>query len=111
MNKTLYETAADLIDEEPQLAREITRQWLKRHRSNVSAYGLTVRQREVLDFIENYAKEHNGLTPTYEEICVGAGIDSKGRVYRIVEALDQRGYIVRMFNRPRSIRLADEVGQ
>ena len=109
MTKSLHQTAADFIAAEPQLAREIARQIVSRNRKEQPRYGLTPRQRDVLDFIEAYAGEHQGITPTYDEIVTGLGLTSKGRAYRLVEALAQRGYIIRLFNRPRSIRLADEV--
>ena len=109
MTKSLHQTAADFIAAEPQLAREITRQIVSRNRKEQARYGLTTRQRNVLDFIEAYAKEHQGITPTYSEIVDALDLNSKGGVYRVVEALEHRGYIIRLFNRPRSIRLADEV--
>lgn len=109
MTESLHQTAADFIAAEPQLAREIARQIVSRQRKEKARYGLTARQRDVLTFIEVYADAHNGITPTYDEIVDATALASKGRAYRLVEALEQRGYIVRLFNRPRSIRLADEV--
>ena len=106
MSKSLHQTAADVIDTDPQLAREIARQWMQRARRKPTHYGLTERQRDTLDFIESYANLHGGVTPTYDEISDGLAIGSKGRVYRIVADLEERGYIVRLFNRVRSIRLA-----
>lgn len=69
--------------------------------------GLTRRQAEVHQFIENYIAEHN-CSPTYAEIAGGINIVGKrggrDRVYVIVKALERKGILKRRTrNQPRSI--------
>jgi repressor LexA len=65
---------------------------------------LTKRQREVLDFICEFAEE-NGYPPTHEEIQFEAGLSSKSHVHFYLKALERAGYIERAPNIPRGIRL------
>jgi SOS-response transcriptional repressor LexA len=95
----LAETAAELIRTDPALAHEILRQMRPS-----AAGGLTGRQRDALEFIRGYHAE-NGITPTFEEICVGLGLGSKSGVHRLITGLEERGVIERIPGRARSIVL------
>lgn len=53
---------------------------------------LTKKQREVLNFIENFIKE-NGYTPSYREIAKGLGLCSPSTVFDHVQALCEKGVI------------------
>ena len=65
---------------------------------------LTLRQREVFDFIENYIAEA-GYAPTIAEIAEGFGLSGKA-IYDHVNALIRKGMIERREdNVPRSIKL------
>ena len=55
---------------------------------------LTPAQTEVLEFVRQYTGKH-GYAPTLEEIGAGLGLRSKGHVHRLVEALIQKGHLVR----------------
>lgn len=68
---------------------------------------MTPRQKEVLDFIKDYWMTY-GFAPSYEAICVGVGIRSKGNVSAIVKRLRERGFIEYQPKRARSIRVLPE---
>jgi SOS-response transcriptional repressor LexA len=61
----------------------------------------------MLDFIRSYMLRE-GIAPSYSEMAAGTGLRSKSRVSRIVDALVERGAIVRLPNRARAITLVDE---
>jgi repressor LexA len=66
---------------------------------------LSKRQRAILQFIEEYVRE-NGYPPTYEEIRVAIEISTKSLVNHHLAALEAAGYLSRVPNTPRGIRLA-----
>ena len=55
---------------------------------------LTPRQKEVLDFIARYQREHH-YSPSYEEMCRGLEVASLATVHKHVSALEARGYLRR----------------
>ncbi|WP_186292128.1 MULTISPECIES: LexA family transcriptional regulator [Bacillus] len=65
---------------------------------------LTVRQQEVYDYIKIYIEE-NHFPPSVRDICDGTLLSSTSSVHRYLEILEQKGYIVRMKNRTRAIKL------
>ncbi len=65
---------------------------------------LSDRQQQMFTFIESFVEE-NGYPPTYEEIRVALGISTKSLVYHHMDALEGAGYLARMPNTPRGIRL------
>jgi len=65
---------------------------------------MTPNLKSCLDFISVFWKD-NGYAPSYEEIKVGLGAKSKSSVAALVKRLEERGYITRMPNLARSIRL------
>ncbi len=64
---------------------------------------LTRRQKEVLEFIKSYMKEHK-FPPTIREIGEHFGISVRGS-YDHVKALEKKGYIRCSVNRSRAIEL------
>ena len=66
---------------------------------------LTQRQKEILDFISDFI-EHNGYSPSMEEIAEHFQIASLNAVFKHLEALSSRGYLHRDSNRARSIQLS-----
>lgn len=77
-----------------------------RFRATMAApIGLTVQQRALLAFIFTYTESHNGVTPSFEEMKNALGLRSKSGIHRIVQALEERGAIVRLPNRARAIGL------
>ncbi|ETW11080.1 LexA repressor [Roseivivax marinus] len=73
----------------------------------MSGYGLTVRQSEALDFISSHL--NGGRCPSFDEIRVALGLGSKGSVHRIVDALGERGHLVRLHGRARSLALPETI--
>lgn len=67
--------------------------------------GLTVKQADLLSFIRERAAD--GETPSFEEMKGALGLKSKSGIHRLIEALEERGYIVRAINRARAIVLVD----
>ena len=90
--------AKALVRARPDLARAVAR--LMR-RQGVG--GMTRKQREMYDFITRYADEHNGVTPSYDEMRDAAGLSSKSGVHRIITGLEQRGHISRRPGLARSV--------
>lgn len=64
---------------------------------------MTAKQRDLLAFIRAYTAENNGVAPTIREMRDWAGLASMSGVYRLVTALEERGFIRRLENRARSI--------
>ena len=55
-------------------------------------YGITIKQKKVLDIIKKYLKT-NEHAPSYEELKQLCGLRSKSGVHRYLHCLRQRGYI------------------
>lgn len=55
---------------------------------------LTSRQRDTLDFIRRHLHRH-GHAPTLAEIGKAVGVQSKGAVHRLVQALVDKGFLIR----------------
>lgn len=70
-------------------------------------YGLTRAQRRALTFIGEYENK-SAVSPSYEEIKFALGLKSKSEVHRIVLALEARGFIRRIPNNARSIRIVKD---
>ena len=66
--------------------------------------GLTIKQKETLDFIVSYMVKY-GISPTYSEMLEPLKSRSKSRVYANVRALRERGYIDFSPRRKRSITI------
>lgn len=71
----------------------------------MTAFGLTMRQSQLLSFIKDYAKQHSHM-PSYDEMKVGMGYRSKDSIFRLITGLEERGYVLRIPGRARCIRLA-----
>jgi repressor LexA len=68
------------------------------------AMPLTKRQKEILDFLEEFHGE-NGYSPSFEEIAQHFGYTSLATVHEHLENLRQKGYIRKSYNASRSIEL------
>jgi len=55
-------------------------------------YGVTIRQKKMLDIIKKYL-EANEHAPSYEELRQLCGLKSKSNVHRYLHCLRERGYI------------------
>ena len=65
---------------------------------------LTKRQKEILDFLEEFLAE-NGYAPSFEEIAKHFGYTSLATVHEHLENLRQKGYIRKSYNASRSVEL------
>ena len=67
---------------------------------------LTVRQREVYEWVSAYVRE-NGYAPTYAEIARGIGCRNQSTVWELLTALQNKGYIDMgdAGNSPRKLRV------
>jgi SOS-response transcriptional repressor LexA len=66
---------------------------------------LTKQQRKLLVFIERYINENGGIAPMFSEMVAGTGIKSKGQVHVLLLALEERGYIRRLYSRRQAIEV------
>lgn len=66
---------------------------------------LTHRMQELLSFIAKYQADNNGVSPTFDEMKDGIGLGSKSGIFRILDELEQRGFIARLSRRPRAIEI------
>lgn len=72
--------------------------------------GLSKRQRELLDFIENYVATHR-FSPSYHDIMTHFSFSSPGTVYKHLQTLRRKGVVVNEPGKARSClpkRLAKE---
>lgn len=65
---------------------------------------LTVRQRQMLMFIAATIRQ-TGTSPSIEEMREDLGLASKSGVARMLDALEERGFIRRLRNRARAIEV------
>jgi len=65
---------------------------------------LTDRQRECLNFISSFIKDY-GYPPTIQEICNNLGIRSKNAGFKLLNALESKGFIKRNRSISRGIEL------
>lgn len=70
----------------------------------MSAAGLTRQQHVLLSFASARIRE-TGICPSFEEMKEAVGIKSKSGVFRLVSALEERGFIRRMTRRARAIEI------
>lgn len=69
--------------------------------------GLTPRMRDALVFIRGHIAAHD-VPPSYDEIKRGLSLRSRGGVARLVDSLQQRGYITRKPGFMRSLALTEQ---
>lgn len=65
---------------------------------------LTERQKQILEFIQEYRKDR-GIAPTHREICDKFGFSSYGTAYKHLKLLQQKGFLRRDWNQKRGIEL------
>ena len=63
---------------------------------------LTNKQNQLLSFLIKRI-EKDGVSPSYEEICIELNLKSKSGIHRIVKGLEERGYIEHLENKARAI--------
>jgi len=70
---------------------------------------LTKRQKEILDYIHGFIKDH-GYAPSFEEIALAFGYSSLATVHEHLSNLERKGYIRKSYNESRSIEMVPEEG-
>src|SRR5437868_6567393 len=65
---------------------------------------LTKRQREILDYLNEFITEH-GYAPSLEEIGRRFGLSSLATVHKHLTNLQEKGFIKRAWNRSRSVEM------
>ena len=65
---------------------------------------LTIKQRELLNFIEIYEDKYKA-SPSFDEMREGIGLASKSGVHRLISGLEERGFVRRLANRARAIEI------
>ena len=71
---------------------------------------LTIKQRELLDYLSEYKDKHNH-SPSYDEIRIAMRLKSKSGIHRIVSALEERGFIKKLANRARAIEIIRSINE
>lgn len=67
---------------------------------------LTKRQKEILDYINNFIQEY-GYAPSYREIGQNFGLSSTATVCEHIQALEAKGYLKTDHNEARSIEIIE----
>ncbi len=65
---------------------------------------LTAKQHQLLLFISDKLAE-TGVSPSFDEMKDALGLKSKSGVHRLINALEERGFIRRMANRARALEI------
>lgn len=65
---------------------------------------LTQRQHDLISFLEKRL-ENTGVCPTFREMAEALDLASISGIHRILDGLEERGYIRRLPNRARAIEI------
>ncbi|MFY9189220.1 MAG: transcriptional repressor LexA [bacterium] len=66
--------------------------------------GLTRRQGQILNFIQNWISAH-GYPPSVREIGAAVGLSSSSTVHKHLQALETKGFLRRRRNQPRALEV------
>ena len=75
--------------------------------TNKHRFPPTQKQKTLLDFIQQYMREHDGIAPSFSEMSQNTAIP-RGSLPRLLFGLEQRGWIERMPGLRRAIILTDD---
>ena len=70
---------------------------------------LTGKQHQLLSYLIDYQAEKD-ITPSFDEMRAAIGLASKSGIHRLVSALEERGYIRKLPNRARAIKILRHPG-
>ncbi len=65
---------------------------------------LTSKQHELLMFINERIRE-SGISPSFDEMKDALDLKSKSGIHRLINALEERGFIRRLPNRARALEV------
>ena len=71
---------------------------------------LTKRQREILDYLNDFIQQH-GYAPSLEEIGRRFSLSSLATVHKHLTNLQEKGFIKRAWNRSRSVELVPDAAR
>ena len=66
---------------------------------------MTPRQRDLLAFIASYQNANSGVSPSVDEMAAALGLAGKANVVRLLDVLQERGFIHRLKGRARAIEV------
>ena len=66
---------------------------------------LTKKQRDLLLYINDYIGQNDGSSPSFEEMKDALNLKSKSGIHRLIEALEERGFISRRANKARALEV------
>ena len=69
-------------------------------------YGITKKQLKLFNFLKE-KKKKNITSPSYDEMMVALGLNSKCTISAKLKQLEERGWIEKMNGKNRSIRVID----
>ena len=65
---------------------------------------LTIKQRELLNFLQDYEHKHQA-SPSFDEMRQAIGLASKSGIHRLISGLEERGFIRRLAHRARAVEI------
>ena len=65
---------------------------------------ITAKQLKLLNYLKKSFKT-NRVSPSFEEMKIALGLKSKSGIHRLISALEERGFIERLHNKARAIRV------
>ena len=68
---------------------------------------LTSKQAKLLDYLTKTLKNNN-ISPSFDEMRKYLGLSSKSGVHRLISSLEERGFIKRLHNKARAIKIIKE---
>ena len=68
---------------------------------------LTSKQLKLLNFLKKSLNDNN-VSPSFEEMKNFLGLKSKSGIHRLITALEERGFIKRLHNKARAIKLIND---
>ena len=66
---------------------------------------ITEKQKKLLAYLSEVIEDTDGIAPSYDEMRVAMGLASKSGIHRMIKALEERGYIERLPNKARAIKI------
>ena len=64
----------------------------------------------ILTYIIEYKADHDGVSPTFDEIAEAVGVNSKSVVSHHIGILVETGYLRRVIGSPRSLEVVKRTG-
>ena len=68
---------------------------------------LTKKQLKLYDYLKKSFKD-NSVSPSFEEMKSALGLKSKSGIHRLINALEERGFIKRLHNKARAIKIINQ---